>query len=325
MQQGIVTAIAHPNIAFIKYWGNRDDELRLPANSSLSMNLDGLQTQTQVDFDPSYSKDSLGLNGNDTSGAQLARVSAFLVLVRSLAGIETHARVESENNFPSGAGIASSSSAFAALALAASAAAGLKLDEAALSRLARRGSGSASRSVPSGFVEWRASERDENSFAHSIAPAQHWALTDCIAVVSETHKSVGSTEGHQLARTSPLQPGRLGGVEERLTRCRKAILLRDFATLAEVVELDNHLMHAVMMTSQPALLYWQPASLAVMHAVRSWRAGGLQAFYTLDAGPNVHVICLAQDAEKIAKQLAEIPGVNRVLQAGPGGPASLID
>ncbi len=317
-------AVAHPNIAFIKYWSNRDDALRLPANSSLSMNLDGLQTQTQVEFDSNLSKDNLRLNGKDATAEQLARVSAFLDLVRSIAGIETHARVVSENNFPSGAGIASSSSAFAALALAASAAAGLALDEAALSRLARRGSGSASRSVPGGFVEWRAADRDEDSFAQSIAPAQHWALTDCIAVVSEAHKSVGSTEGHQLAHTSPLQAARLQGAEDRLGRCREAILQRDFAALAAGVEMDNHLMHAVMMTSRPPLLYWQPASLAVMHAVRAWRAGGMQVCYTLDAGPNVHVICLTQDAGKVAKQLAEITGVSNVLRASVGGPARLI-
>lgn len=323
MTKNLAIAVAHPNIAFIKYWGNRDDALRLPANSSLSMNLDGLQTQTQVEFETRLSKDSLRLNGKDASAEQLGRVSAFLDLVRSMAGIEKYARVESENNFPSGAGIASSSSAFAALALAASAAAGLALDEASLSRLARRGSGSASRSVPGGFVEWRAADRDEDSFAHSVAPAQHWALADCIAIVSETHKSVGSTEGHKLAHTSPLQVTRLQGAEDRLARCREAILQNDFATLAEVVELDNHLMHAVMMTARLPLLYWQPASLAVMHAVRAWRVAGLQVCYTLDAGPNVHVVCLAQDAKKVAKRLAEISGVSNVLLAGVGGPVRL--
>lgn len=324
MIKNSASAIAHPNIALIKYWGNRDDAMRLPANSSLSMNLDGLQTKTQAEFDSSLSRDSLQLNGKDAGGEQLERVSAFLDLVRDMAGIEMHARVESENNFPSGAGIASSSSAFAALALAASAAAGLALDETALSRLARRGSGSASRSVPGGFVEWRAADRDEDGFALPIASAQHWTLADCIAVVSETHKSVGSTEGHKLAHTSPLQAARLQGAEDRLARCRVAIQQCDFATLAEVVESDNHLMHAVMMTSRPPLLYWQPASLAVMHAVRAWRASGLQVCYTLDAGPNVHVICLAQDAEKVAKQLADIPGVSNVLKSGVGGPARLI-
>lgn len=318
------TALAHPNIAFIKYWGNRDAGLRLPANSSLSMNLAGLQTQTTVEFDSSLTQDELVLDGLPSDHKQLARVSQFLDFVRQKAGIQTWARIESANNFPAGAGIASSSSAFAALAFAASAAAGLHLDEAALSRLARRGSGSASRSVPGGFVEWRAADTDEGSYAVSLAPADHWALIDCIAIVSEEHKLTGSTEGHSLADTSPLQAARLVGADQRLDLCRRAVLARNFPAFADVVEADCHLMHAVMMTSRPALHYWQPASLAVMLAVRAWRAAGLAVCYTLDAGPNVHVLCLAERAKQVASDLSAIPGVLRVLQAAPGGPARLL-
>jgi diphosphomevalonate decarboxylase len=323
--RGTAGAVAHPNIAFIKYWGNRDHALRLPANSSLSMNLGSLQTQTAVEFDPRLKSDQLHLNNKEALAAQVQRVSAFLDVVRQLAGMKLYARVESENNFPSGSGIASSSSAFAALALAASRAAGLYLDERALSRLARRGSGSASRSVPGGFVEWRAADSDQDSYAKSIAPADHWALEDCIAIVSEEHKATGSSEGHKLADSSPLQVARIAGAEQRLDACRQAILQRDFAALAQVTELDNHLMHAVMMTSQPPLLYWQPASIAVMHAVSQWRSAGTSACYTLDAGPNVHVICEAASAGKVAAQLGEIHGVTRVLRSGPGGAAHLLD
>lgn len=322
---GGTSAVAHPNIAFIKYWGNRDQTLRLPANSSLSMNLGSLQTQTTVDFDPQLKSDHLRLNGKDALPAQVQRVTAFLDVLRQLSGTKLYARVETENNFPSGSGIASSSSAFAALALAASRAAGLDLDERALSRLARRGSGSASRSVPAGFVGWRAADTDEESYAISIAPAGHWELEDCIAIVSEEHKTIGSSEGHKLADSSPLQAARVTGAEQRLEICRQAILQRDFTALAQVTELDNHLMHAVMMTSQPPLLYWQPASIAVMHAVSQWRAAGAPACYTLDAGPNVHVICEAASADRIASQLGEIPGVARVLRSGPGGAARFLD
>ncbi|QYK50814.1 MAG: diphosphomevalonate decarboxylase [Anaerolineales bacterium] len=319
------SAIAHPNIAFIKYWGNRDQVLRLPSNSSISMNLDGLETRTTVRFDSQLAADALQLNGAAAAPAQVARVSAMLDLVRQLAGITDFAEVTSSNNFPSGSGIASSSSAFAALALAASAAAGLQLDEAALSRLARRGSGSASRSVPAGFVEWRAADTDEDSYAVSVAAPEHWDLVDSIAVISEEHKAVGSTAGHPLADTSPLQAARLHGAEDRLAQARQAILQRDLPVLAAVMELDNHLMHAVMMTSSPPLLYWQPPSLAVMHAVAAWRADGLQAGYTLDAGPNVHVLSAAADAPEVAARLGKIPGVQRVLQAGAGGPARLFE
>ncbi|MCL5429437.1 MAG: diphosphomevalonate decarboxylase [Chloroflexi bacterium] len=324
MTDQAATARAHPNIAFIKYWGNRDEVLRLPANSSLSMNLGELHTTTTVQFDPSLAKDELSLKGKAAEPGQTARVSQFLDLVRQMAGSNTFARVESENNFPSGAGIASSSSAFAALALAASAAVGLTLDEQALSQLARRGSGSASRSVPGGFVEWRAADRDEDSYAFSIAPAEHWALTDCIAIVSEQHKSTGSTQGHSLAATSPLQAARVQGAEQRLELCRAAIMNKDFAAFAQVVELDCHLMHAVMMTSQPGLHYWLPASVAVMQAVRDWRSAGIPVCYTLDAGPNIHVLCPVEVADRVTRQLQEIDGVLRVLGSGPGGPARLV-
>src|SRR5512135_1751431 len=213
------TAQAHPNIAFIKYWGNRDDALRLPLNGSLSMNLAGLYTRTTVSFQPSLPFDELVINGREITGPALDRVALILDLVRERANLKAQAEVVSENNFPSGAGIASSASAFAALALAASAAAGLKLKEAELSRLARRGSGSASRSIPGGFVEWQAGTGEEDSFAFSIAEPGHWALVDCVAVASTTHKKTGSIEGHGIAETSPLQSVRVADAPRRLEIC----------------------------------------------------------------------------------------------------------
>jgi diphosphomevalonate decarboxylase len=321
------TALAHPNIAFIKYWGNRDESLRLPVNGSISMNLDGLETRTRITWDEKRDMraDSLTINGTKTSGAGLQRVSAFLDLVRRLAGFDLHAAVSSENNFPSGAGIASSASGFAALALAASTAAGLTLEPAALSRLARGGSGSACRSTPCGFVEWTAGTSDADSFAVSIAPPEHWDLADCIAVISNEHKATGSTEGHALAGTSPLQRARVEDAPRRLDLCRGAILKRDFAALAEIVEEDSNLMHAVMMSSHPALFYWQPATLAVMQAVREARAKGLPVCYTIDAGPNVHVICEGAAAEETVKMVASLPGVQKARLAKVGGPARLVD
>jgi diphosphomevalonate decarboxylase len=223
------TARAHPNIALIKYWGNRDHTLRVPANGSISINLGGLQTRTTVRFDPTLVADSLALNGVQASGEALKRVSRLLERVRQLSRIDTRARVVSENNFPTGAGIASSASAFAALSVAAAAAAGLQLAEHELSRLARTGSGSACRSVPGGFVEWAAGSDDGNSYAFSIAGPDHWELVDCIAIVSDVHKPTGSTAGHALADTSPLQAARVVDAPHRLDICRQAILNRDFA------------------------------------------------------------------------------------------------
>lgn len=320
------TALAHPNIAFVKYWGDRDERLRLPANGSLSMNLDGLFSRTSVTWlDPGERKDALTINGAPARRAALQRASAFLDLVRKLAGIKLRARVVSENNFPEGAGIASSASAFAALALAATRAAGLELGEAELSRLARRGSGSACRSIPGGFVEWAAGSGDANSFAFSIAPPAHWDLVDCLAVIDTSHKSTPSLEGHALASSSPLQPARLADAPRRLDACRRALLRRDIAALAEVAELDSNMMHAVTMTSRPPVFYWKAATLQVMDAVRDARAGGLGVFYTVDAGPNVHVIAEAGDAVRAAELLRSVAGVQEVRTARVGGPARLVE
>jgi diphosphomevalonate decarboxylase len=324
MKNTSATAKSSPNIAFIKYWGNRDSVLRLPVNGSISMNLDGLFTRTTVTFSASFETDNLRLGHKPISGPGLERVTHFLDIVRQMAGTRLRAEVVSENNFPSGAGIASSASAFAALALAATQAAGLGLSEAELSRLARRGSGSASRSVPGGFVEWYAGDTDESSFAESIASPDHWALADCVAIVSAGYKKTGSTEGHALAPTSPLQAARVADAPRRLDLCRRAILNRDFESLAAIVELDSDMMHAVMMTSHPALFYWQPATLKVMQAVREWRSQGLPVFYTIDAGPNVHVLCPRGYIGETEKNLRTLPGVTDVLAAGVGGPARLL-
>lgn len=318
------SALAHPNIAFIKYWGNRNDPLRLPANSSISMNLDGLFTRTQVNFSPELGADSLTLNETSVAGPGLLRVQRFLDEVRRIASLDFYARVTSQNNFPTGAGIASSAAAFAALSLAAASAAGLELDEAALSRLARRGSGSACRSVPGGFVEWQAGEGDLDSYAFSIAPPEFWPLADCIAILSAGQKAVGSSEGHTLAGTSPLQAARVADAPRRLDICRQAILKRDFTALAEIVELDSNLMHAVMFTSQPPLFYWTPASITVMQAVMAWRKAGLPVCYTLDAGPNVHVLCPLAKSEEIRARVMQIQGVKQVLNARVGGAARIV-
>ena len=319
------TAQASPNIAFIKYWGNRDNTLRLPVNGSISMNLDGLFTRTTVDFQGKLSSDALIINGHNVTGKGLDRVSYILDIIRGMADIHDRAEVTTENNFPSGAGIASSASAFAALALAGSKAAGLNLSEPELSHLARRGSGSASRSIPSGFVEWQMGKGDEDSYAFSIAEPDHWKLVDCVAIVSASHKKIGSTEGHALAPTSPLQDARVKDAPRRLELCRNAILNRDFVSFASIVELDSDIMHSVMMTSSPALHYWNPASLSVMSAVREWRNEGLSVCYTVDAGPNVHVICPESESRTVGEKLREIMGVTDVLVAKAGGAAKIVN
>lgn len=318
------TAIAHPNIALIKYWGNRDDTLNLPANGSISFNLAALEARTSVTFTKDLPADSLAINQEPASEQALARVSSVLDLVRAKAEIYTQARVESTLNFPIGTGIASSAAGFAALALAASTAAGLELTEKELSRLARRGSGSACRSIPGGFVEWLPGGSDETSYAVSIAPPDHWNLADVIVVLQNQPKKTGSREGHTYASTSPLQDARVADTPRRLQICREAVCRKDFGALAEVIELDSNMMHAVMMTSSPPLQYWEAGSISLMRAVPAWRSEGLQVAYTLDAGPNVHLVCAREDAGRVREKVLEITSPVEIITSGIGGPARIV-
>lgn len=320
------TASASPNIALIKYWGNTDHDLRLPVSPSISFNLAELNTRTTVTWDSALDHDEVTLNGKTAVGPSYDRVVTHLNHVRRMADHAGFARVISANNFPTGTGIASSASGFAALSLAASEALGMNLDERALSALARLGSGSASRSIPGGFVAWYAADSHEGSYAESFAPSDHWALVDLIAVISQEHKKTGSTSGHALADTSPLQDARIATAQARFDTCKSAVLARDFASLATVVELDNNVMHGVMMTSSPPLLYWEPETLRIMKAIHEWREqDGLEACYTIDAGPNVHCICTAASADQVESKLRAMPGILDLRRATPGGPAFLLE
>jgi diphosphomevalonate decarboxylase len=324
MSDQIATARSCSNIALIKYWGNRDNDLRLPSNGSISLNLAGLETVTTVRFMPELRADRLFLNGDRAARDSLKRVSQHLDHIRKLAGSTLSAEIISQNNFPMGTGIASSASAFSALTLAACRALGLELTERALTTLARLGSGSASRSIPGGYVEWHAGTDHESSYAESIAPADHWNLIDLVAVVSESHKEVGSTGGHALAATSPLQEARVRDCERRLSACRAAILARDFEALAAIAELDTLMMHAVMLTSTPALVYWSPVTIQIISNVPEWRRRGTPTFFSIDAGPNVHVLTTPDYVQPVKERLLDMGGVEQVITGTPGGPAHLL-
>ena len=323
MPEKRATAIASPNIAFIKYWGNRDPALRLPANASLSMTLSNLQTKTTVFFDDRLEADQIEIDGSPASEKAASRVTVHLDLIRTLSGVPAFASIHSHSNFPAGAGIASSASAFAALSAAASKAAGMELDKKQLSILARRGSGSAARSIFGGFVQLFSGEVNEDGYAEQLALAEHWHLVDLIAVVTKEHKSTGSSEGHQLAPTSPIQAVRVQDAARRLEICKNAILQKDFLTLAQIMEQDSNLMHSVMMTSDPPLFYLEPESVSVMKNVTRWREDGLAVCYTIDAGPNVHCICSFEDSHEVERQLRSIDGILDIYRCSPGNGVAL--
>jgi diphosphomevalonate decarboxylase len=319
------TAVAHSNLAFIKYWGNRDARLRLPLNDSLSMNLDALFTQTTVLFDDGLSEDQIIIGEEEAKGPARERVVEHLDRVRAEAHANAKARVVSRSNFPQGTGLASSASGFAALTVAATRAAGLELDERALSVLARQGSGSACRSIPGAFVEWIASTSSATSYAHSIALAEHWDLRDVVVITTRVAKEVGSSDGHLAALSSPFMRERLSRLPARFHRAKRALLGRDLPALGPEIEAEAIELHFIAMTSRPPIFYWSPEMVRVIQAARAWHEGGLQVYFTLDAGPNVHLICEGRDADTVAANAREVPEVQQVIVGGVGGAAHLID
>ncbi|MGH2621310.1 MAG: diphosphomevalonate decarboxylase [Anaerolineales bacterium] len=324
MRVSEAVAAAHPNIALVKYWGDRDHALRIPSNGSISLTLGGLKTQMRVGFDPGLERDQLLINQVPAEPAALQRVSVQLDLIRQEAAVRAGAIIHSETDFPMAAGLASSAAAFAALTLAGCSAAGLELGRTELSALARRGSGSAARSIFGGFVELVTGEDAAASVARPIAEPGHWPIVDLIVVTDPNPKPTGSTAGHSSAQTSPFQAARVSDAPRRLQACREAVLAKDFQRLAEIVEQDSDMLHAVMMTSRPALHYWQPSSLAIMSKVRSLRSQGVAACYTVDAGPNVHCLCLPEAEPKLREGLAQISPDFWILRAEPGPGAWLV-
>jgi diphosphomevalonate decarboxylase len=323
------TAVAHPNIALVKYWGKRNIEYNLPAAGSVSMTLGGLETHTTVSFDDSLERDVLELDEQIIEvGTKYERVSRFLGLVRKRSGLRAAARVVSRNDFPTGAGLASSASGFAALALAASEAAGLELSPAELSSLSRRGSGSAARSIFGGFVEMHAGTREDgqDAFAEPVAGADHWDLRCIIAVTARGEKTVSSTEGMtRTHQTSPFYEQWIDSVALDVEWARAAIEQRDFEELARIAEASCLRMHATAMAAEPGIVYWNGTTVDLMHRVRDARAGGLPVFFTIDAGPQVKVFCPTSAQEKCEALLRETDGVREVIATYPGQGARLVE
>lgn len=323
------TANAGSNIAFVKYWGvGKGRRLpRLPLNPSVSMTLDVARTTTTVEFLAGLKKDRCTINGRPAPPEAVERVRRVMNRVRELARLKTFVRIASVNHFPTSAGIASSASGFAALALAATRAAGLPHDPKTLVPLTILGSGSACRSLFGGYVFWsppgpgRAPSR-----VRQLEPEGHWQLVDLVAILSRERKAVSSEQGHLLARTSPLLEGRLASLARIITKVRKAIRERDLSAMGAGLEADALCMHAVMMTSRPSLLYWEAATLAVIKAVMNLRVSkGLKCYFTIDAGPNVHVITLPEQADAVSRALGRVQGVREILQCSTGPGPKLTD
>lgn len=317
-------AVAHPNIALVKYWGKRDEHLVLPSADSLSMTLDVFPTTTSVRLDAAAEEDSVVMDGLPAEGEPLRRVTAFLDLVRERAGRRERAVVRTHNTVPVGAGLASSASGFAALARAAASAYGFNCGPRALSRLARRGSGSAARSVFGGFVVWHAGavdagDPDQASYAEPLTDSRLDAAL--VAVILEAGpKSVSSREAmRRTVSGSPLYRKWIEASRADLVRMREALRAGDLGTVGTIAERNALGMHEAIEATTPPVRYRSAASATALRKVRGLRRAGLRAWATMDAGPNVKVLCDAADAERVAEEMRAIPGCRVVVaRSGPG-------
>jgi diphosphomevalonate decarboxylase len=321
MSETSAHAVAYANIALAKYWGKASVEQNLPAVPSLSLTLDPLRTVTRVCFDPDLDADQALLDGHSLSGRPLARVVQLLDRVRARARLASFARVESENELPTAAGLASSASGFAALALAALSAAGLDPELGEVSELARASSASAARSAHGGWVALDAGA----ARAERVAPPEHWSVVMLVAITASGPKSIGSTEGMlHTAATSPYFSAWVEHASTLYSEVRHAVLARDLERLGGAMEQSALMMHASMLGARPALRYFRPATLAVMETVEELRKKATLAYYTMDAGPHVKVLTSAEDEDSVARALEQTPGVDRVLRCRPGPDARLL-
>jgi len=316
------TAKAHTNIALIKYWGKRNEELILPTNNSLSITLDGFYTETTVHFNEELTEDVFILNDQVISGVPYNQVTAYLDLFRDHVQKPTlFAEVNSINKVPTAAGFASSASGFAALAAASARALDLQLTDQQLSRFMRRGSGSACRSIYGGFVEWEKGSQEDgsDSYAIQIAPKDHWDVRVAAVVLNAKEKDLSSRKGmKRTVDTSIFYDAWLENVPKDLKEIKEGIQARDFEKVGTIAEANCMKMHATTLGAQPPFTYWQNVTMDVMQTIWKMRSDGTLAYFTIDAGPNVKVLYLPDNEEKILQTLRNIDGVSEVIVSKVG-------
>ena len=310
------TAIAPSNIAFIKYWGKKDEKLKLPLNGSISVNLSGLSTITTTEFSKKYEKDEVIINGKQKK-IMSEKVIKYLDLIRNKAKIKIKAKVVSQNNFPTASGLASSASGFAALSLSATKAAGLDLSEKELTIIARQGSGSACRSIPDGWVEWIEGDSNKNSYAYSIFPENHWNISIISAIINYGEKKVKSTEGMRLVLENPFLKLRLKRIKQKIEKLKKYIELKKFTAFGELIEKEALELHAMILTSSSPIIYWEPMTIKLMKLIQQWRKEGLECYFTIDAGPHLKIIIEDKNKQKILNKLSTIQGLANLIVNKP--------
>lgn len=301
--KNIVTARAHTNIALIKYWGKTDIALNIPTTSSLSMTLEPFYTTTSVEFTDNES-DSLILN---SAMEDSSRVSKFLEMMRGQYGNFPKVMIQSENHVPTAAGLASSASSYAALTAAMFGLLDLEKDDSEMSRIARRGSGSASRSIFGNFAVWNKGENHQSSFAESFYN-KDIGLSMIVAEISSEKKKMSSTKGMQLAQTAPTYGAWVEKSAIQLAEMKQAILQADIEKVGLIAQ-DNALgMHEQNRLCLEPFDYFTSETQRVVDFTKECYKAGLFAFVTIDAGPNVKIITdHATEKILLTKLKAEFP------------------
>ena len=312
-----VIAEAHPNIALVKYWGKSDLPGNIPAVPSLSLTLGGLTTRTEAELTHAAGNEFV-MNG---AAVEDARILACIDRFRAAAGYENGVRITTRNDFPTAAGLASSASGFAALVGALNGLFDLNMGPAELSVEARRGSASAARSIHGGFVSLTGDADDPASWqGRQVATAEHWPLEVVVAICSNAAKSVSSSEGMRTsAATSPYYASWVGGAQDDYLQAHAAIQARNFDELTQISESSCLKMHALMLSTRPALIYWNAATLACIARVRALQTDGVSVFFTIDAGPQLKAVCLPDAGEQVAAALSAVEGVEGIIRSPIGG------
>lgn len=308
---------AHANIALIKYWGKENEDIIIPNTNSLSLTLDKLYTVTEVSFIDS-SRDVFYLDDILQDEKQHKKISKYIDNFRKISGIDKRVLINSYNHVPTAAGLASSASGMACLAMGLNKLFELNYDLKDVSKLARLGSGSASRSVYGGFVEWVKGNDHESSYAMKIDEAD-FDIAMIILVLNENKKKISSREAmKKTIETSPLYKGFVDSQEDDLKNIKKAIKNKDTKSIGEIAEHNAMKMHATMLSSNPPIMYFEENSIKAINIVKDLREEGILAYYTMDAGSNVKIICKMSESEKIKEKLQKYFSNKDIIISGVG-------
>lgn len=311
---------AYTNIALIKYWGKRNKELFLPVTSSLSLTLGEFYTDTTLEWNRDSIHDTFTLDGQIQDANAIDKVSRFINMFRDLSGIQRPVHVKSINHVPTAAGLASSASAFAALASSCNDLFGTQLSDKELSTYARRGSGSATRSLFGGFTMWHegVGNDSDSSYAEMIDSAD-WDIGMVVVMINKQQKKISSRVGMEhTIETSPFYKLWPETVAEDLNAIIPAIKEQDIKTIGQIAEHNAMKMHATIIAANPSMTYWEPESLTAINTVRELREAGIDCYFTMDAGPNVKVICRLSQADQIKEAFEKHFSSDRLVITGPG-------